>query len=175
MLARDLMLLKRWNSLKNDSKKILLLFVFILLASFPFLYFTELIGLELFFDSFENSDSYICIQDRDNTFKTNSNGDYLIIQKASHPDFNVGENDDIIYYNNEGDISFTKVTKISSISALKRYYIEEPSEYGKSSIFENQILGKIIEIVYDNILNSVSIKIWETSIHNLNLRSLLIN
>ncbi len=59
---------------------------------------------------------------------------------------------------------------------MKRYYIEEQNEELENNIiFENQILGKIVYIIDDNILNSISIKIWETSINNLNLRSLLIN
>ncbi len=108
--------------------------------------------------------------------ESNTNGDHLIIQKSSHPEFKIEESDLIIYCNNEGDISFTKVTHINSIATVKRYYIEEKNkEKGKCVIFENQILGKIVEIIDNNILNSISIKIWETSIHNLNLRSLLIN
>ncbi len=150
--------------------------IFTLLTCLPFIYLTEVIGLELFLDSFENSHNYLCIQDKENMLESNTNGDHLIIQKSSHPGFIIKESDLIIYCNFDGDISYTKVNHINSIAAVKRYHIEEQNEeQGKCVIFENQILGKIVEIIDDNIWNSISIKIWETSIHNLNLRSLLIN
>jgi hypothetical protein len=161
---------------KIITRKTLTLIIFTLISCLPFIYVTELIGIETFLDSFENSDKYICIQDRQNNLESNTFGDFLIIQKASHPDFKIEKCDLIIYSDNEGDITFSKINNINSISAMKRYYVEKDTcELGKNIIFENQILGKIIEIVDENILNSISVKIWETSIHNLNIRSLLID
>ena len=160
--------------MKIFTRKTVTLVIFTLVSCLPFIYITDIIGFELFLDSFENSDNYICIQDKQNNLESNTFGDYLIIQKAPHPDFKIEKCDLIIYCDNEGDITFSKVNNINSISAIKRYYIEEETnELGKNVIFENQILGKIIEIVDENIINSISVKIWETSIHNLNLRSLL--
>jgi hypothetical protein len=175
MLTFNIDIIEEVEKLKINIKKILLLFIFTFLSSLPFLHISEALGIEIFLDSFENSKNYICLQDIENSLESNTNGDYLIIQKASHPDFDILKNDKIIFYDNEGEISFTKVIQISSTATLKRYHIEEASKHKKSVIFENQILGKIIDKIDDNILNSISIKIWETSIHNLNLRSLLIN
>jgi hypothetical protein len=123
----------------------------------------------LFLDSFENSSNYICIQDKENIFNSNTEGDYLIIQKTSHPDFNIKKSDSIIYYNRDGNITFTKINQISSIASIKKYH----SDFEKNGIFEDQILGKIIEIVDENIINSISIKVWETSINKLNIRALI--
>ena len=82
----------------------------------------------------------------------------------------------ILYCNYEGNISFTKINQISSVAAIKKYQIEKVTrENDNNVIFENQILGKIIEIIDENIINSISIKIWEASIHNLNFRALLVN
>ena len=49
-------------------------------------------GLDIFLDSFENPQFYVCIQDKDNKLETYTDGDYLIIQKSSHPDFIIKEN-----------------------------------------------------------------------------------
>lgn len=150
--------------------------IFTVISVIPFIHITEIIGLETFLDSFENSHNYLCIQDKKNMFELNTYGDYIIIQKPSHPDFKIDESDLILYCNYDGIISYTKVNHINSIASMKRYYIEEQNEeIGNNIIFDNQILGKIVYIIDDNILNSISIKIWETSINNLNLRSLIIN
>jgi hypothetical protein len=150
--------------------------IFTVFSLIPFIHITEIIGLETFLDSFENSHNYLCIQDKENMLESNTNGDYLIIQKPSHPDFKIDESDQIIYCSYDGDISYTKVHHINFIASIKRYYIEEQNEeIDNNIIFHNQILGKIVYIIDDNILNSISIKIWETSINNLNLRSLLID
>ena len=152
-------------------KKTIKMILFILLASFPFIYITELIGFETFLDSFENSNYYICVQDKDNIFQSNTNGDYLIIQKSSHPSFEIKESDIIVYNDYDDGVYYSRINHVGSIASVKRYYIEgNNKEKIDSYIFENQILGKIVEIIDDNILNSISIKIWETSIHNLNLR-----
>jgi len=176
MLARILIPLKRWKDIKKIIKKTITFLIFIILACLPFIYITEIIGLKTFYDSFENSHYYICVQDKDNKFESNTNGDFLIIQKSIHPDFIIKESDSIIYCKYDGDIAFTKISQINSIAAIKRYYIKEQNKEPENTIiFEDQILGKIVKIIDDTIWNSISIKIWETSIHNLNLRAILIN
>lgn len=162
--------------MKRVIKKTIKICVFILLACLPFVYVTQMIGIDIFLDSFENPQYYLCVQDKDNALGSYTNGDYLIIQKSSHPDFMIIESDSIIYCKNDGEIAYTKVNHINSIAAIRRYYIENQNEdtYDRL-IFENQILGKIVKIMDDNIWNSISITIWEKSIHNLNPRALLIN
>lgn len=162
--------------MKITLRKTFTLIIFTLISCLPFIHIIDIIGIELYLDSFENSDNYICIQDRQNSLESNTFGDFLIIQKAAHPEFKIEKSDLIIYCDNEGDITFTKVNYINSISAMKKYYVEKDTqELEKNVIFENQILGKVIEIVDENVINSISVKIWETSIHNLNIKSILID
>jgi hypothetical protein len=174
MLALYLIYLKRWKKLKLNPRKTLIFVAFVLISCLPFIYITELISLELFLDSFENSQNYVCIQDKNNEFETSTFGDYIIIQKSSHPDFQIEESDYIIYCDFEGEISYTKVSHINSIASVKRYHVEgEESENEQCILFQNQIIGKILEIIDDNFINSISMKIWEISINNLNIRSIL--
>lgn len=162
--------------MKTIIKKTIPIIIFIIFSCLPFIYITDIIGLELYLDTFENSNYYIFIQDKENTLLTNTNGDYIIIQRSSHPDFEIKESDIIFYSNFNGDILYTKINNVNNIAATKRYYIENQNEeQGNDFIFENQILGKIIKIIDNSIWNSISVKIWETSIHNLNIRALFIN
>jgi len=161
--------------MKINIKKTITLLIVTFLAFLPFIYVTNIIGLDIFLDSFENSNYYIIIQDKENILQSNTDGDYLIIQKSSHPDFEIEESDTIFYSNFEGDILYTKINYVTSIAAIKRYYIDKQNEEkDKDFIFENQILGKIIRIIDNSIFNSITVKIWDTSIHNFNLRAFLI-
>ena len=149
---------------------------FISLASLPFISITQILGIEAFLDSFENPSYYICLQDKDNTIGLNTkNEDYIIIQKSSHPEFNIKKSDTIIYCKNNGTITCNKIYNINNIGAIKIYYITGENDVINKPIYENQIIGKIITIVDNNIWNFFSIKIWDLSIHNLNLRTLLTN
>ena len=166
--------MKRWNETNKIIKNAIKLCVFISLANLPFITVTQLIGLDTFLDSFENPEYYICLQDKGNTLGVNTkNGEHIIIQKSSHPEFNVRKSDSILYCNNNGDISCNKVCQINNMGAIKRYYTTEENNIEDQPIYEGQIVGKIINVVDDNIWNSISIRIWDASIQNLNLRALL--
>ena len=166
------MSLKRWKDFNKITKNTIKIFIFIALASLPFITVTQTIGMDIFLDSFENPKYYVCLQDKDNSFGLNSKGgEYLIIQKSTHPDFNIDKSDSIIYFKNDGDIVCNKVYFISNIEAIKSYHTIDENE----PIFEGQIIGKIVKIIDGNLWNSISLKIWETSINNLNLRALLTN
>lgn len=159
--------------MKKIVKSAIKLCVFLLFASLPFISTTEMLGLDTFLDSFENPDHYLCIQNNGNLFGSKTNTEkYVIIQRSSHPDFKVSENDYIVYIGNDGYLTCNKVYQITSMVTIKRYNIEDFK--GKSSyIFENQVLGKVVDIIDNNIWNLITIKIWDTSIHNLNIRALL--
>lgn len=133
-----------------------------------------MIGIDTFLDSFENPEYYICLQDKDNSLGLNTkNGEYIIIQKSSHPNFNIKKSDSVIYCKKGGDIACNRIHHINSIGAIKGYYTTKENDVTSQPIYESQIVGKIINVVDGNIWNSISLKIWETSIHNLNLRALL--
>ena len=166
------MSLKRWmkdRKFRTATK----LCLFLTIASLPFISVTQIIGLETFLDSFENPDHYICIQNNDGFFATQSgNKEYIIIQMSSHPDFTIQKNDYIIYFTNDEEIACSQVYHISSIGATKRYHVMDSQNVGRY-IFEKQLIGKVIKTVDDNIWNSISMTIWDISINNLNIRALL--
>jgi len=170
------MLLKRWMDKKRIIKNAIKICIFISLASFPFITVTQIIGMDTFLDSFENPEHYVCLQDKDNSLGSNTkNGEYIIIQKSSHPEFSVKNSDSIIYCKNGGGIACDKIHYINNIGAIRRYCTTEENDITSQPIYKSQIIGKIINVVDGNIWNSISIKIWETSIRSLNLRALLAN
>jgi hypothetical protein len=156
--------------MKKKMKNAIKFCIFISLACLPFITVTQIIGMNTFLDSFQNPKYYICLQDKDNTFGLNTkNEEYLIIQKSSHPKFNVKKSDSIIYCKNDGEIACNKVYDINNIGAIKKYYATEENDIISQPIYESQIIGKVITVIDCNIWASISIKIWELSIHNLNL------
>jgi len=160
--------------MKKKIKNVIKFFIFISLVSLPFITITQILGMEAFLDSFENPAYYICLQDKDNTFGLNTkNEEYLVIQKSSHPEFNIKKSDSIIYCKNNGDIACNKIYNINNIGATKRYYTTGENDIVSQPIYDSQIIGKVITVIDSNIWNFISIKIWEVSIHNLNLRVLL--
>lgn len=167
---------KRWKEKKRITKNAIKICIFISIVSLPFVTVTQMIGIDTFLDSFENPEDYICLQDKDNLFGTNTkNGEYVIIQKSSHPNFDVKKSDSIIYCKNDGNIACNKVYHINNIGAIKRYHITGENDITSQPIYECKIIGKIIKVVDGNIWNSISLRVWETSIHSLNLRALLTN
>jgi hypothetical protein len=167
---------KRWKEKKRITENAIKICIFISIISLPFVTVTQMIGIDTFLDSFENPEDYICLQDKDNLFATNTkNGEYVIIQKSSHPNFDVKKSDSIVYCKNDGSIACNKVYRINNIGAIKRYHITGENDITSQPIYEYKIIGKIIKVVDGNIWNSISLRVWETSIHSLNLRALLTN
>jgi len=165
---------KRCIKTKKKFANILKVFLFIFFAFLPFLTVTNMIGIDAFLDSFENPDSYVCLKDNGRLAGSNTRTqDYLIIQKISHPDFEIKEKDFIIFYENSGEISCNEVNYISTAGTIRKYYIFDENGILNEPIYEIQVVGKVIDFVDNNIWNSISLKIWETSINNLNLRAIL--
>jgi len=160
---------------KKEIKKIIQIIIFISLANLPFLTTVQIIGMDTFLDSFENPDQYICIQNNQNTILPNiPDGKYIIIQKSTHPGFSLKKDDEIIYIN-EGKIACNKILDTTIIGATKRYYINgENNEISTQPIYESQIIGRVVNIIDDNLWTGISMKIWETSIQQLNINGLLI-
>lgn len=147
-----------------------------LLASLPFISITNIIGIDIFLDSFENPESYICLKNSDNIIELEDDYQYIIIQKSTHPDFNIDTNDVVLYFSFDGDILCSKINEINGIGSFKRYHISDQySDNKDSSIFQNQIIGKVVQTLDDNPWNKLLIKMWDISIHNLNINALRIN
>jgi len=163
------------EKMKKIIKNTLKFIIFITFTSLPFLTVTQLIGMDIFLDSFENSEYYLCLQN-DGFFASKiNNKDHIIIQKSSHPDFNIKNGDSIVFWNNDGDIICNKLERINNVGSLKRYKSIENKDSEQLPIYENQIIGRVINTIDNNIWFSISLKIWEISIQNLNFNSILTN
>jgi hypothetical protein len=159
--------------LKKQLKNIIKILIILSILFLPFIYITELIGIDIFLDSFENPKHYMCIQSDGLIFGSKSDdNDLIILQKTSHPDFFVNKNDFLLYFTDEGFIEISRIVDIKYIGSREKYYKEPEEKMFNFPIFKEQIIGKVINIFDDNILNSISLKIWEASINNLNIRAL---
>ena len=159
---------------KERIRKIIGLILFIGIAALPFMSVTEMIGMEAFLDSFEHPESYLCLKS-DNLItgiKTDTDN-YIIIQKTNHPEFEIQKNDKLMYFNLQGELSCEEVNQISGMGTFKRYYLNGEYEEGEVTIYEGQIIGKVIKQIDNNFWNELSIKIWEISIENFNIFSAL--
>jgi len=159
---------------RERIRKIIGLILFIGIAALPFISVTEMIGMEKFLDSFEHPDSYLFLKNDDviTGIKTNAD-DYIIIQKTNHPEFEIQENDKLMYFNIQGEISCEEVKYISGIGTFKRYYLNSEYENYEETIYEGQVIGKVIKQIDNNFWNELSIKIWDISIENFNIHSTL--
>ena len=160
---------------KKRLKKIIKLFIFFIIISLPFVTITQMIGMNTFLDSFENPDSYICVQGYGEWIGTEeSENKYVVIQRASHPDFTFDESDSVIYFTLDGELECSRMKqKDTFMNSVKSYSSTNSNEKHEENIYENQIIGKIVNTIDDNIWNSLSLSIWEISIHNLNIRALM--
>ena len=166
------MTFKRWID-KKTLKLAIKSCLFLIIASIPFVSITQIIGMDTFLDSFENCDYYLCFKDEDGLYATNINDkEYVIIQESSHPDFSAGKNDYIIYLTNDNELTCNRIYHVSSIGTFKRYHVQEMGSIGHY-VLENQVIGKVIRVVDENIWNLIFISVWEISIHNLNIRALI--
>jgi len=56
----------------------------------PFISIINLISIDIFLDSFENSQYYLCLQNNNNfPDLKEKNSAYVILQKSSHPYFDI--------------------------------------------------------------------------------------
>jgi len=89
---------------KKEIKKPIKLFILFIIISLPFVTITQMIGMDTFLDSFENPDQYLCFQDNGDWFGVKTEeSKYIIIQKATHPDFTIEDSDSIIYFKINGE------------------------------------------------------------------------
>jgi len=163
------------KNIKKIVKNTIKLCVFLSVAILPFITVTQLIGFDNFIDSFENHEYYIFLQNDEILASKTGNENYIIIIKSSHPNFKIKDNDIILYWGNDGEIASNKIKKIDTYGSIKKYRIIDNENIDTKTIFENQIIGKIINNIDNNIWNSISLKIWDISIQKLNLNSFITN
>jgi len=158
------------KKLKRDVIKIIIIFSILFL---PFLHITDLISMEIFVDSFENPEHYLCIESENLLYSSKTDQcDLIIILKSSHPEFKINKGDNIIYFSDEGTIESCKIIDIKTFAEKEKYYKQKKENFNNYPIFEEQIIGKILKSLDNNIFNSLSVTIWEASINNLNIRAI---
>lgn len=146
-------------SLKNFLKFVFIPIVFTIL----FLPIIQNLGVEEFLESFENPEYYLLLQ---------NNKKYEVVQLSSHPDFFIESGDTVIYYNLTGKLTYHKINQIKATGMADIYYL---SSGENQPIFKSQIVGKIIKETDRNLLNTISMNLWDVSIHNLNIKALVTN
>jgi len=169
------MIWKRYTIRREETKKITKLLFFVMLSIIPFLSVTNLLGMETFLDSFENPDSYMFLKNSNGYLASNIKGSsFIIIKRSNHPEFDVKEWDTVLYSSSSGDISCNTIEHIYSIGPLKRYKLKgnDIKEYSET-IYEEQIIGKVVKTLDNNIWNTFSLELWSITIDNLNICSLI--
>ena len=159
---------------KEKVKKAAKILVFFLITCLPFISITNTVGMETFIDSFENSDAYIFLENTQIMSATKiDKPSYMIIQKIDHPDFEIQEEDKIMYCSLSGDILCNKINNIQSIGTIERYEVlNQEASQNKETIYKNQIIGKVVNVLDENIWNSLCLNFWSIAIENLNINSL---
>jgi hypothetical protein len=155
---------------KTTQKNIIKLCVFILIGNLPFLTLTNLLGVEIFLDSFDNPDDYQYIKPENVGLQTMT-GKYIVVQKSSHPDFSLLTGESIFYIKDEGGLLCQRIYRISDQGSLKKYYTLS-FDGDTEPIVEQEIIGKIIGTIDDNLWNALALEFWDISIKNLNAAAL---
>jgi len=158
---------------RKVGKNILKICLFIILANLPFVTIAHQIGIDAFLDSFDHPECYLILRDSalsNDAYLQQSN--YVLIQRSSHPEFSTNENDVVLYYNDKGGLCCNKIYHITRRLPIKKYYTVGYYGLPSEPIYENHVIGKVIGVIDDNIWNSLSIKTWELSLDNLNIRAL---
>lgn len=159
--------------MKENIKKIIEFSIFVSIASLPFVMATNVLGIDAFLDSFENPDSYLYLKNSDSISGiTTNNEKYIIIQKTNHPDFEIQEKDTILYFDFDGSLVCNKINEINGVGTFARYYTDKENDDEKL-VFNNQIVGKVIKVLDENMLTDLSLKIWDISIGSLNIESVI--
>ena len=159
--------------MREDIKKIMEFCVFLSITSLPFIMATNVLGIDTFLDSFENPDSYLYLKESNSISGiTTDQEKYIVIQKTNHPCFEIQEKDTILYFNYDGGLTCNKITEINGVGTFTRYYTDNQDDEEKL-VFDNQIVGKVINVLDENILTDISLEIWDMSISNLNIEAVM--
>jgi hypothetical protein len=158
---------------KKTTRDILKFVIFIIIVNLPYLTIIQQIGLDAFVDSFEAPEAYHYSSDI-KTIDTSliQPQSIMLIQKISDPSFSLKNGDVILYYEDHEGFCCNKISGVSTASNVQKYYLTFDPLKGSEAIPEQSIIGKVVGTLNDNIWNSFSLLIWETTINNLNIRSL---
>jgi hypothetical protein len=153
---------------KAIFNKIIKICIFLVIANLPFLTVVQTIGINSFLDSFQHPDTYRWIKNYENDNDTKGGG-YIILQRPTHQDLNIKNGDTILYQTFEGSVKCEPVLDVELRQGATVYYTTTPAQDDiKGPIYDTQILGKVTDIVDNNIWNAFCLQIWDFSIKNLN-------
>jgi len=146
--------------------------LFLTICLLPFITITQYIGIDAFIDSFEHAESYDYIKNPHCTaISREEDSHYVFIQCSSHPTFQLKPGDRILFYGKQG-IEASTVETIQQEPILK-IYTTATFTTNQDFLYEYDVIGKIIGSFDDNLWNSLSITLWETSISTLNVHAML--
>jgi len=156
--------------MEGDLKKNLInMVIFVILVNLPFISISQVIGMDMFFDSFENPKYYQYLKTE---IIDNLSNKYFILQKSSHPDFSIDNGDTIIFIEEDGTLKCESILNIENKKSDNYYKIIFNGCLENRSLNDYQILGKIIKNFEDNIWNKISLQLWDSSINDLNVVAL---
>lgn len=160
---------------KKIIKDVLKIFAFIALVNLPFITTTQLIGMDVFIDSFENPESYQYFKSSKMDIGTVYEG-YLVIQRSSHPHFSISIGDTLFYLKDEGGLGCQPICRITNGGSMKKYYVVTfDGRMDTAPIYDYQVIGKVVNSFDNNAWNKLSLTVWDASINNLNAVALFTN
>lgn len=159
--------------MKEMKKKAVKIFIFLAVVNLPFLTMANILSIEVFIDSFENPEEYVFIENDQKIIESKfRDSEYILIQKSTHPDFDVEDDDIIIYYEYNKGLVCNKVYSTQFLGATRRYYTKSNNGINSNEpVYDSQVVGKVINFVDDNVWNQLSIKLWDASVNNLNFHA----
>ncbi|MBU0496449.1 MAG: hypothetical protein KKC68_05440 [Candidatus Thermoplasmatota archaeon] len=156
---------------RETRNKLIEFIVFVSVLNIPFLSIASTIGFETFLDSFEHPQDYEWFSNM-NLQGVTSETSNIIVQKTHHPDFTLTYGDTIVYFQENMGFQCGQIDLVSTECHQKIYYIileEQPLSY--QPVFEEQVVGKILHTIDNDIWNSLTLELWQTATMRLNLIS----
>lgn len=139
-----------------------------MIANLPFLTVAQLMGTEVFLESFHHPGVYQYI----NAYQVNDNmisKGYLILETTSHQPCLIQNGDTILYRTGEGAVRCEQVLNVALRQGIAIYYTLTSGDCDiKGPIYKAQILGKVTSTIDDNIWNALCLQLWDFSTKNLN-------
>ena len=146
-----------------------------MVANLPFLTVVNLIGIDVFVESFQHPDSFQYSTTFDPNGDARTEG-YLILEAPTDQNFLIQTGDTILYRTGQGAVGCESVQKVAFRQDAMIYFINTPeADDNTSIIYGTQILGKVICHTDDNIWNALCLHIWDFSKNNLNANAFLGN
>ncbi len=131
--------------------------------------------MDVFLDSFENTEYYLYVQDNGDMRSVDiANDEYVIIQKSTHPAFQLQENDVVMYYDENGEAVCQHLAYITAVGPLLKYHLVDHATIDRDSvIYDAQVIGKVVSTAENTAWNAFCLQIWDITISQLNIHNFL--